>query len=271
MKFGIKLKTAAYQIKRKVKVRAEYKKEFSQRIKKVKEQSEKSHCGIGVIGPAAYILKMGDAKIAVDPSLWNIEIQDSVRDEYIELLKTCDAVVVSHGDCDHFDAGVLDDIGGKVPLYIPDFMDYRGEGVIPVSSGDTKTVGNCRLTFFESAHTGDRVVPEYGFAVSLDGKNYVFPVDVRDYEKEHPVFENTEVLVAHLWLGKENALNLCDNPYIDLFADFVNSFCARKVLLGHLLDARRTIKDMWSEIHYEAIKNKVCEGRILRLGDFIEL
>ena len=257
-----------YQEKRKKEVSEEYKKEFSERIKNVRKMSEKSGNGLGVISPASYVLKFGDTKIAVDPSLWEIDLPDSVRREYIELLASCDALVITHLDCDHYDESVLDELKGRVTLYIPDFAEYPGYAV---GNGDKVQIGECKLTFFEGAHsTPERFMPEYGFSVCFGGKNYVFPADVRDYEKPHPDFGKVEVLVAHLWLGKANALNLSYNPYVDKFADFVNGFSPKRVLLGHMLDFRRSIEDMWSEIHMDAVVGKIPESTILRLGDFVE-
>ena len=118
-----------YQEKRKQEISNIYKNEFSERIKKVRKMSEKSGNGLGVISPASYIIKLGNIKIAVDPSLWNLDLSEDAYCEYIELLASCDAVVITHLDCDHYDESVLDELKGKVTLYIPDFSEYPGEKV----------------------------------------------------------------------------------------------------------------------------------------------
>ena len=265
------LKAAGYQVKRKMESSLEYKETFSDNIKYVAKQAEKADCGLGVIGPAMYIAKFGDAKLAIDPSFWEFPISDADKKDVLTVISECDGVIVTHNHADHYDAELLDEIPRQIPVFAPDFVEYKRENVINTTDRFSVNIKGVGVEFFESAHSlGTNIVPEYGFSVKYNGKNYVFPADVRDYKKAHPVFENTEVLVAHLWLGKENALNLYDNSYIDLFCDFVNSFGAKKVLIGHMLDFRRTVRDMWSEIHYKAVDGKIPDGRILKLGDFVE-
>lgn len=265
------LKAAVCQVQRKLEASFEYKENFSDNIHYVAKRIEKADCGLGIMGPAMYIAKFGDTKLAIDPSFWELPIKDVDKKDVLAVISECDGVIVTHNHSDHYDAELLDEIPMQIPIFVPDFIDYKRENVINTTDGFSMNIKGVCVEFFESAHSlGTNIVPEYGFSVNYNGKNYVFPADVRDYEKPHPDFFDVEVLVAHLWLGKENALNLYDNPYMDLFCNFVNGFGTKRVLLGHILDFRRTVKDMWSEIHYKAIKGKIPESRILKLGDFVE-
>jgi hypothetical protein len=78
-----------------------------------------------------------------------------------------------------------------------------------------------------------------------------------------------KVLFSHLWLFK--ALNLYDNPYIEKFTDYVKRFGAEKVYVAHLNDVRRPIDQMWSDIHFEAVKGEMPNSHMFTLGDWIEL
>ena len=237
----------------------------------MEKRTGEADCGLGVIGPAMYIAKFGNTKLAIDPSFWDFPISDADKKAVLAVITECDGVIVTHNHADHYDAELLDEIPMQIPVFVPDFTDYKRENVINTTDGFSVNIKDVRIEFFESAHSlGTNIVPEYGFTVSHNGKNYVFPADVRDYEKPHKNFCDVEVLVAHLWLGKMNALNIYNNEYADLFCDFVNSFGAKRILIGHLFDIRRTILDMWSSVHCDIIKDKIPDLIMLRTGDFIE-
>ena len=42
---------------------------YKKNVEKIKAAMEKSSFGIGLVGPAAYVIKIGDKKIAVDISM----------------------------------------------------------------------------------------------------------------------------------------------------------------------------------------------------------
>jgi len=110
---------------------------------------------------------------------------------------------------------------------------------------------------------------EYGYAITYNGGTYVFPTDVRTYTKEYPKLENVKALFAHLWFFQ--ALNIYDNPYIELFTDFVKRFDAEKVYIAHLMDVRRPIDQMWSDMHFDIVKEKLSTAQMFKLGDWIDL
>ena len=100
----------------------------------------------------------------------------------------------------------------------------------------------------------------------------MFSADVRNYDiSSHPVFPNTKALIVHLWLGRENALNLYNNAYMEDFCRFANSYHAKKVFVSHMFDVRRKINDMWTDIHYDAVKHSLGESGYIKLGDWIQL
>ena len=140
------------------------------------------------------------------------------------------------------------------------------------SDGAEYLLEDIKIGFFKSGHSlGLSVVPEYGFYIESNGEKLLFPTDVRDYSFIYPKFEDVRILFAHLWLGKGQALNLYDNEYIDKFCEFVKGFGAEKNYIAHLYDVHRTIDEMWSNMHYEHIKDSLDNARIFDLLDVIEL
>lgn len=266
------LKTAAHQTKIKQSTAFEYKNNYICHINSILENMEKSKCGMGVLGPAMYILKFGETKIAVDPSMWDFPFDEKSRESLLKLLKTCDAVVITHTHSDHFDPEIIKALPSDVTCFIPDFIQLDKENKITTKDGFRAAVSDVELSFYESAHgTLELDVREYGFCISYGGKKYAFPTDVRSYKKRFDEICAPDALIAHLWLGKRNALNLHNNIYIDEFCGFVNGFNAKRVYVSHLFDFRRTIEDMWTDIHYNYVSDKISHSEIIKLGDWINL
>ena len=265
------LKNAMAQIEGKLRKTEVYKNGYSDVVKNAASLLDSDKDGLAALAPSAYILKLGRTKIAIDMSLCTMPVSEENVKAVADIVSGCDAVIVTHNHADHFDPALLSLVSDDVPIYMPNFLSYNKKNVTYFGDGTDISVGDVQIEFFESAHSaGENVVPEYGFAAKHNGKHYVFPTDVRCYNAEHKVFHNTEVLVPHLWLGRRMALMLTDNNYIEEFAAFVNSFGAKRVLVGHLYDIHREIDDMWTDIHFDAVKEKIpCCEKIL-LGDITE-
>lgn len=272
------LKAASAQIDRKIKMIKEYESHYEEHLARMSHRLKNSRCGMGAVGPAAYVIKLGNAKIAVDPSLSQLPVCAEDRQALIRLLEDFDGVIITHGHHDHFDKEILKGLPAKVKIFMPDFMaeecsDVENPSIIWTKAEYETMLQDVRMTFFEGCHsvTGS-YVPEYGFALTYKGERYVFPTDVRNYDpKDHRIFTDTKVLIAHLWLGRENALNLYHNAYVEEFCRFVNSYHAEKVFIAHLYDVRRKIEDMWTDIHFDAVRQRIENVDDIKLGDWIEL
>jgi len=276
------LKTAYSQIINKIDMNNKYK-NYGKHIDNIFKSSKDSSCGIGQIGTAAYIMKIGNTKLAIDPALWGLDIDECCRKRVIDELGDCDAIIYSHQHGDHFDENVIKEIfSEKTKFLIPDFIinevgdDYVNtkENLVVTERGKSYYINDVKITVFNSIHVASHIesFQSSGDAIEYDGKTYVFPGDVRQYIiSEYPKFENTKAVIAHLWLGSTDALNVYDNPYIDEFVEFMNSFGAERTLLGHMYDVRRTIDQMWGDVHFDAVSDRLNSPEILKLGTWIEL
>ena len=265
------LKTAYHQIMQKKSAYSEYADNYAEYLQVMKKGLEKIECGMILFAPAMYIIKIGKTKLAVDPSFWELPLQNDTRCEIIRIVSQCDAVIFTHAHRDHYDKELLSSLPTSTLCLMPDFMQCDRENVMYTKDGYYTEIGNVKIEFFNSAHeSNNNGVKEYGFALKCDGKYYVFPTDIRNYCEPHRVFPNTEVLVSHLWMGSGNALNLTNNVYIKQFCDFVNGFDAKKIYISHLFDYRRDITNMWSDIHYNEIKEKLNNPQMIKMGEIIE-
>lgn len=276
------LQIAHLQLRNRLLEQEKYK-NYSKYLEDIFTRCQNSICGIGQLGTAAYLLKLGTTKIAIDPALWGLDIDLSSRRRVIEELNDCDAVIVTHEHGDHFDPEVLSKVRSeKTKLLIPNFFGktavdnciYVKENLISTVRGNNYYINDVRIHIFNSVHTpnDDESIPSSGVMVEYMGGQYVFTGDVRQYAVEkYPKFDNTKALFAHMWLGSTDALNLHDNLNIDKFCAFVNSFRAEKIYFGHMYDVRRTIDQMWGDVHYDIVKIRFPDSQVLRMGDWVEL
>ncbi len=265
------LKTAYKQCIDKRKALDEYR-VYSTYIKPICHKISGDSNGMGLLSPSSYIFKLDDTVIGIDPCLFLYNVDDNAEENLLNLMNKCDAIIITHKHRDHFDPSVLDKISSDIPIYCADFVGYKKNSVVGVKAGDRIKVKNLEIEFFESFHTlGSNEVYEVGFQIESRGEKYIFPVDVRDYDKQYPDFSRAKILVAHLWLGKQNALSIVNNLYVNKFADFVKRFNAEKVFVSHLYGVHRKIDDMWTETHYNLIKDKIDNSSMIKFGEWIDL
>lgn len=275
------LKNAYRQAERKKREILRYQKEYPGVLQKAIEKLEQLPCGVLLLSPSSYLLKFGETRIAVDPSLLDIPVTQEGRELFLKLISDCDGVIYTHKHGDHYDCRIASATESAGILWlVPDFFsenDIRGgnlteKNCVYVKADHTCSLGGLEIKFFDSCHSSeDSFVPEYGFAILYEEKHYVFSVDVRTYDTGLvKLFPDTEVLFAHLWLGREKALEP-DGEYIRQFADFVNAYEAKRVCLGHLFDVRREICDMWTDLHYRELVGKIENLSPLHIGDVISL
>ncbi len=275
------LKNACMQAERKESERLRYQNEYPDILKKITAQLNNLSQGVALLSPSSYLLKLGDVRIAIDPSLTDISIPRKGREVFLQMIQACDCVIYTHKHGDHYDSTVAAEINHAENLWlIPDFFsqnDIRGgrleeKNCIFVEAEKTYKVGDAEIKFFESCHSSnENLIPEYGFAVLYKGKHYVFPVDVRNYDPTLATpFPDTERVFAHLWLGREMALEP-NAEYIRQFTEYVNIYGAKSVCLGHLFDVRREVRDMWTDLHCFGMEKKINNLIPLRMGDVIAL
>lgn len=264
------LKTAAAQAEAIIAAKEKFR-NYTHHGEQVFEALEKEPHMIGAIAPAAYVLRLGDVKIAVDPSMCGLPDESENRAYLIRKLADFDAVIVTHGHSDHYDTALLQELGKKVKCYIPAFLCC--ENTMHFSAGDSIKVGELTISAYESSHNeaGMAPVPEYGLTLTYRGKTIAMPTDIRDYCTDHFRGMRADLLVGHLWLGRKNAMNLYDNAYIPAFCRCINGFDAKKVFIGHMDDARRKMDSIWTDVHFRAVEKEIPNAETLKFGEYKSL
>ena len=55
------------------------------------------------------------------------------------------------------------------------------------------------------------------------------------------------------------------------FCGFAEQFSRERLYLGHLYDHRRTIDDMWTDVHVEAVRERLRDAVPFKFGEVAEL
>lgn len=251
--------------------------------------SEVGHA-VTVIGPSTYLLDVDDTRIVIDPTFRFPWIQELVASRWKTDLAAADAVLFTHTHGDHYDANmVLELCDTPANLIIPDFFNgtqlldggYPKSKLSFASEGLSFTVGNLRITPFESAHTrveAKEHYPEYGYCIETSRGTLIFPCDVRNYDPALiPALPQADWLFLHIWLGGENSQNLPCEPYLYYFTRYALHFHAPHISFAHLYEIGRTPDEMWTYTHAGLCADAILaeaphtDIRIPRPGERIEL
>jgi L-ascorbate metabolism protein UlaG (beta-lactamase superfamily) len=209
-------------------------------------------------------------------------------------LKDLDFVLLTHRHEDHLDFGLL-----RALRHLPVWWVIP-EAILPLVKRQARLpakqilvpnplqpidLHGLRITPFEGLHwedvpdypDGRRGVPATGYLVEQSGKRWLFPGDTRKYDPARlPHFGPVDILFAHLWLGREAALQ--PHPtLLELFCRFCLALQPRRVILTHLEEWGREVSDFWDLEHAEqavSVLKKYAPFlpiEIARTGDEISL
>ena len=222
---------------------------------------------------ANYLLHTAGVKWALDPFSLFTRLKGKNPQDFAADLAALDAVVLSHAHADHLDLNILAALDGlPITWVVPEFMlEYVGKSVrldaarmvIP-KPGVPVNIGNLTLVPFKALHMrGDHGVPEMGYLAQFAGKCWAFPGDTRVYPPEGlPILENVDGIFAHLWLGKECALQ-DPPPLLDEFCQFFAQPKPKRIVVTHLEELGRNALDDWTINHYRLVEtrfNQIAPG-----------
>ena len=82
-----------------------------------------------------------------------------------------------------------------------------------------------------------------GYLIECCGRRWLVPGDTRTYDASQlPVFDEVDVLFAHVWLGRRSAL-LDEPPLLDDFCRFCLDLKPHQLILTHLNEFGRDASD----------------------------
>ncbi len=220
---------------------------------------------------ANYLFSFDGFKWALDPFAISSRVANTPAPDYRVDLDSLSLVVLTHEHNDHLDMALVRaladlDIRWVIPPYL--LGKIRREVSIPMDRvitpipGEVIDIGPLQLLPFDSLHMrGGRGVAETGYLVRFSGKRWLFTGDIRTYDfGALPLFGRLDGVVAHLWLGKAQAL--ADSPpLLGDFCDFFTSFETDRLIIAHMNEFGRDENDLWRETHFEVVSEAITQRR----------
>lgn len=211
-----------------------------------------------MMGGSNYLFSTGGVLWAIDPRFnWHFSRTPEEMADLDAIFPKLRFVLLSHKHGDHFDPGLIErypTLNWIVPDHLTELVPAACRAYMTVvHPGDELVREGIRIRAFDSVHIdagSTNGVPETGYLVDTGRQRILFPGDIRDYgARSIPHFDEITHLFAHVWLGRNNTLNLPCEPYVEDFARFMLSFGAEKIFLTHLMDPMRRINDMCTYLH----------------------
>jgi L-ascorbate metabolism protein UlaG (beta-lactamase superfamily) len=266
-------------------------------IQEWREASEQDHAWL--IYSANYLLRTANILWAVDPLVLHSRLPEAAPVEVACDLEKLDFVLLTHNHADHLDLRLIEALKDHpIRWVIPDFLMKRVvertglslDKIIIPAAGVSLDLSGIQILPFESAHweitpnqhmegsiSQRRGVPELGYLVECGGKHWLFPGDIRCYDRSLlPPFPHLDVVFAHIWMGRSQAV-LDDPPLLQDFCRFFSSFDTEKIILTHLDEFYRAPENLWDSRHanliteYMSEKSPALKVNIAWMGDRVSI
>lgn len=223
---------------------------------------------------ANYLFRTGGVRWAIDPLTLSWRLKNLAAAADPSVLGDASFILLTHSHADHLDldlisalrhspirwvvpAGILERVAGHAGI--------PRERIIVPEALQPLELGGLRIIPFEGSHWeitaagGVKGLPSMGYAVELHGRRWLFPGDTRTYATaQFPNFGPVDVLFAHLWLGRGQALQE-PPPLLDEFCRFCLDLQPRRIILAHLREFGRNANDFWDETHLAMVLSRFRE------------
>lgn len=236
---------------------------------------------------ANYLLNTAGVRWAIDPYSLFTRIGGGRQPDFLKDLKGLQLVVLTHAHADHLDLNIIQALSNEpITWVIPEFMLEIVMGKTAIAEhriaipqvNKMLRIGNLSLMPFEGLHFhGEHGIPSMGYLVEFNHKRWLFPGDTRTYEfSQLPTFGELDGVVAHLWLGKGEALEVKPSK-IDSFCEFFSQFKTDQLIITHLYEYGRDLNDLWDLHHFKLVKSKLQSKTpwlkiiAVQMGEHIEL
>lgn len=221
---------------------------------------------------ANYLFRTANVRWALDPLRLQHKLPNA-PEMPVEDLDGLDFILLTHQHSDHLDLDLLRGLQGFPCLWVvPAFLlpliqaevDIPEDRLVIPEPMRTFEINGIRITPFTGLHWEPvpdcpslRGVQAMGYLVEQNGKRWLFPGDTRTYDAGRlPSFGPVDMLFAHVWLGRESALN-DDPPLLPAFYRFCMDLLPRQIALTHLYEFGRDANDCWVDVHAQQIASVV--------------
>lgn len=216
---------------------------------------------------ANYLLNTAGVRWAIDPYSLFTRIDGRSQPDFLNDLKGLQLVVLTHAHSDHLDFNIIHALQNEpINWVVPDFMLEKvidnsllnkNQIIIP-QVNEVLRIGELSLLPFKGLHIhGEHGVPSMGYLAEFDHKRWLFPGDTRTYEFSLlPEFGELDGVVAHLWLGKGEALESRPSKLKE-FSDFFSKFNTNQLIITHLYEYGRELSERWDLHHFKLVKSSL--------------
>ncbi len=222
---------------------------------------------------ASYLFRSHGVRFGVDACLPGGVLPEEIAVRAAEDLSSLSFLLVTHFHGDHFSPAFCEALGGNETLWVvPDFAPEKSRMLIEknhrnvrfVCAGDVVDIDGHRIIVLPGHHYddgGSYGVDSYGYAVETPERSLYFPGDVRDFKNCRVIdYPNADVLFAHVWLGRNDALLPYSETLFEDYCAFLIRAHAKKIYFTHLYDFTRKATQLWTERHAAALAKKVKEA-----------
>jgi len=214
---------------------------------------------------ANYLFNTAGIRWALDPYSLFSRIGGGKQPDFVKDLRGIQLVILTHEHSDHLDLELISSLRDEpIQWVIPDFMidkvlrsvPLKKEKIFKPEISKTLRIGNLSITPFPGYHIHEAGgVPSLGYMIEFSQKRWLFPGDVRNYDfSKLPDFGNVDGVVAHLWLGKGEALETRPSK-LEAFCDFFSQFKTRQLVITHLREYGRSLDELWDLHHFHLVKS----------------
>jgi L-ascorbate metabolism protein UlaG (beta-lactamase superfamily) len=215
---------------------------------------------------ANYLFRTADLRWAIDPLGLNCRLPQAPAMDAARDLEGLELVLLTHRHWDHLDAGLLRQLKAMpIQWVVPEDIRALVQREVSLPEGQILVpeplkplqVNGLVIIPFKAQHWeenpvypgGRKGVPSIGYLVEQGGRRWLFPGDTRNYDPARmPEFGPVDVLFAHLWLGRNAALQ-SPPPLLEQFCRFCLALQPRRIVLTHLEEWGRHAPDFWSMQH----------------------
>jgi len=251
---------------------AEYPQQWLHIIKSWRKDSEKD-CAY-LTYSANYLFRTNGVRWALDPLTLRRRVLTAPHVNIAEDLSKLEFVLLTHQHADHLDDALIHELRDtsiqwvvpkEIKSKVMQFGLLERNMIIPE---DLKTISirGVNIVPFEGLHWQKlhreeiveiHGVPATSYMVEFNGKRWLFPGDIRDYDVDAlPGFGVMDGIFAHLWLGKKCAL-MEPPPLLDAFCHFFVGLKPKRIVITHLEELGRNALDYWDESHYELVRSQI--------------
>lgn len=224
---------------------------------------------------ANYLMQTNGVKWAVDPVTLRNKIADAPPVD-VSALSELSFILLTHADSDHIDMELISQLRG-MPIHwvVPHHMtEVPLEAGVPACRIITAkpmnpiSFGGVTVTPFDGMHwqydtawgIGKPVAGTHstGYLVEWKRHRILLPGDTRTYDTGVlPRFGPVDTLVAHVWLGRNAALQK-EPPLLQAMGEFILDLQPRqRIILTHLWQVARRANAYWDKTHAECVREYV--------------